>query len=320
MKRTAIALGLVAAAGLVTAIRADVKTTEKTTFKLEGMLGRFLSSPKEGITSTIAVKGNRMSRMNDASGEIVDLTEEKVYQLDVKKKQYTVRTFAQIRQEWEDAQAKAAKQTQSEKPAEKQEAAAPQTEIDVTVKETGEHKTIAGRETREVIMTVTMRQKGQKLEEGGGTVMTSHMWIAAKVAPLDELMEFQMRYYKAVYGGMFGTGDMQQMAALSAMLRGFSAMSEKMAAEGKKMQGSPLATTTTMESVKSADEMKAASQPDQQQKPSGIGGMLGAKLGPKPAAPQQRSLVMTTSSEYLSIEPAATDADVAIPVGFKEKK
>jgi hypothetical protein len=263
-----------------------------------------------------------MSRLNDATGEIVDLTEEKVYQIDVKKKQYTVKTFAQIRQEWEDAKAKAEKQAQSAPPDEKQ-AAAPQTETetDVSVKETGEHKTIAGRETREVIMTVTMRQKGQKLEEGGGTVMTSDMWIAAKVVQLDELMDFQMRYYKAVYGGTFGTGDMQQLAALSAMLRGFATMSDKMAAEGKRMQGTPLSTTTTMENVKSAEQMKAASQPaDQPQKPSGIGGMLGAKLGPKPAAPQQRTLVMTTSSEYLSIEPTATDADVAIPVGFKEKK
>jgi hypothetical protein len=133
-------------------------------------------------------------------------------------------------------------------------------------------------------------------------------------------MAFQLRYYKAVYGSAFSSGDMQQAAALSSMLPGFAAMSEKMAAEGKKMQGTPLVTTTTMESVKSAEQMKAAAQPADQPKPSGIGGMLGSKIGPKPAPPQQRTLVMTTSSEYTAIEPTASDADVAIPVGFKEKK
>lgn len=323
MKRRTLALSLaVAASLLVPVIRADVKTTQKTTFKLEGMMGRFVSGPKEGITSTVAVKGNRMSRVNDTSGEIVDLSEEKVYQIDVKKKQYTVKTFAQVKQEMEDAKAKAEKQAQSAKPEEKTQAqpAQPQMEIDVAVKETGEHKTIAGRETREVVMTLTMRQKGQKLEEGGGMVMTNDMWIAPRVPQLDELMEFEMKYDKAVYGAAFGGVDMQQMASLSAMMPGYGSMMEKMATEGKKMQGTPLVTTMTMESVKSAEQMKGAAQPADQQKSGGIGGMLGGKLGPKPAPVQQRTLVSTSTSEYLSIETAASDADVAIPVGFKEKK
>jgi hypothetical protein len=320
MRRITAALALAAVAGLLApAIRADVKTTQKTTFKLEGLMGRFLNSPKEGILSTIAVKGNRMARMNDATGEIVDLTEEKVYQLEIKKKQYTVKTFAQLRQEMEEARAKMDKQAQTAKPDEKQPSGSDM-EIDVAIKETGEHKTISGHETKEVVMTLTMRQKGQKLEEGGGIVTTSDMWIAPKVAQLDELREFQLKYYKAVYGSAFSSADMQQAAALSSMLPGFAAMSEKMAAEGKKMTGTPLVTTTTMESVKSAEQMKAAAQPADQPKPSGIGGMLGSKLGPKPAAPQQRTLVMTTSSEYTAIEPTAGDADVAIPAGFKEKK
>jgi hypothetical protein len=322
MKRITTALALAAVAGLLApTVFADVKTTQKTTFKLEGIMGRFLNSPKEGILSTIAVKGNRMSRLNDATGEIVDLTEEKVYQIDVKKKQYTVKTFAQLRQEMEEARAKMDKQAQSGKPDEKQtQQADSQMEIDVAIKETGERKTISGHETKEVVMILTMRQKGQKLEEGGGVVTTSDMWIAPRVAQLEELMAFQLKYYKAVYGSAFSSGDMQQAAALSSMLPGFAAMSEKMAAEGKKMQGTPLVTTTTMESVKSAEQMKAAAQPADQPKPSGIGGMLGSKLGPKPAPPQQRTLVMTTSSEYTAIESAASDADVAIPVGFKEKK
>ena len=186
MRRITTALALAAVAGLLApVIFADVKTTQKTTFKLEGMMGRFLNSPKEGIISTIAVKGNRMARMNDATGEIVDLSQEKVYQIDVQEEAVRNQVPSNAAgSEMEEARAKMDKQAQSAKPDEKQ-AQQPdsQMEIDVAIKETGEHKTISGHETKEVVMTLTMRQKGQKLEEGGGMVTTSDMWIAPRVAP-----------------------------------------------------------------------------------------------------------------------------------------
>src|SRR5438045_9233326 len=81
---------------------ADVKTREQTSVKLEGILGKFVSffsrGKDNGVTNSAAVKGNRKATMNDATGQIVDLSEEKVYDLNVKKKEYTVTTFEQIRQ------------------------------------------------------------------------------------------------------------------------------------------------------------------------------------------------------------------------------
>ena len=112
MKRSSVltALSLLAVALVAPALHADVKTTEKATLKLEGMLGKFLGgAAKDGIVSTVAVKGSRKSSMNDKTGEIIDLTEEKVYRIDVKKKEYKVVTFAQLRKEWEEAKAEAEK-------------------------------------------------------------------------------------------------------------------------------------------------------------------------------------------------------------------
>ncbi|MEO7158871.1 MAG: hypothetical protein ABI039_14995, partial [Vicinamibacterales bacterium] len=60
--------------------------------KLVNMFGG--KGAREGVTSMVAVKGNRKAMMSDSSGQIIDLTEEKVYDLDVKKKTYTVTTFA----------------------------------------------------------------------------------------------------------------------------------------------------------------------------------------------------------------------------------
>jgi hypothetical protein len=101
-------------------------------------------------------------------------------------------------------------------------------------------------------------------------------------------------------------------------------MGEKMQAEGSKLQGTPLETTLTFESVKSAAEFKQVQQQQQQQQQSGggggIGGMFASKLGPKPGPAEQRSKVMTTTHAVLSLDTTVTPADLAIPAGFKEKK
>jgi hypothetical protein len=68
--------------------------------------------------------------------------------------------------------------------------------------------------------------------------------------------------------------------------------------------------------------MKAAASQQQQQ--SGGGGLSGAIAGRlmrgRGGAPQQRTKALTSTHELLSIATTASDADVAIPAGFKEKK
>ena len=93
---------------------ADVKTRDKGQVKFEGMLGTMMrmfggKALAEGIVSTNALKGNRKATLNDTTGRIVDLDEQKVYDLDMKKKSYTVTTFEQLRQKLREAQERAAK-------------------------------------------------------------------------------------------------------------------------------------------------------------------------------------------------------------------
>ena len=40
------------------------------------------------------------------------------------------------------------------------------------------------------MMTVTVREKGKTLEESGGMVLTSDMWLAPKIAAMKEVAEF----------------------------------------------------------------------------------------------------------------------------------
>src|ERR1051326_550004 len=97
MKRlAALVLITVPALLLVAApLLADVKTRDRTTVKFESRVLNFFlgKAAKEGLQSTMAVKGNRKATFNDTTGKIVDLSEEKVYDLDMKKKTYTDTTF-----------------------------------------------------------------------------------------------------------------------------------------------------------------------------------------------------------------------------------
>lgn len=321
MKRSLIlaALSLTAVAVLAPALRADVKTTEKTTFKLEGMLGRFIRGGGEGVTSTVALKGPRKLSMNDTTGEIIDLVEQKVYRIDVKKKEYKVVTFEQLRKEWLDTQKEMEKNADQMREAQGQlEESGLKMEIVADIKETGQKKAIAGYNAREVVLTITSKQVGKTLEEGGGTVMTNTLWIGPRIPALDEINEFHVKYMKAVMGEE-GAAAMQQMMMVFAMFVSAKPMMEKMQAEGKKLEGSMLASTMLMETVKSAEQMKAAGEQGGGGG-GGIGGALARRMMRGRGQTEPRSTVMTTTQEFLTVTTSAAEADVAIPAGFKEKK
>ncbi len=332
---------LVAAAHTV---RADVRADEKTRVEFAGMLGRMFNlfggkGAREGVTSTVAVKGDRKATLNDTTGQIIDLGEEKIYDLDIKKKVYKVTTFAELRRQMEEAKKKAEEQAQKEQSQEKTEKAAPaseekqpQVDIDFDVKNTGQTKTINGFETHETVMTITVREKGKTLEEAGGMVLTSDMWLGPKIPAMKEIADFDMRYAQKLYGTMITGVSPEQMAQAMAMYPNMKPALGKMSAEGSKLSGTPIQTVTTMDAVKSADQMaqeaKSTQDDSKGKPPSSVGGMLGgfmAKKIQKKAAggddgSKSRATFMTTTSEVLKVVTEVPPADVAVPVGFKENK
>src|SRR6266480_925921 len=168
---------------------ADVRADQKTRVELGGMLGRMMNffggkAAREGVVSTVAVKGDRKATMNEQTGQIVDLAEEKVYDLDLRKKSYKVTTFAELRRRMEEAQKKAEEDAGKQEGRESEPSSgsnAKQMEVDVDIKNTGEKKAINGFDTHQVIMTITLREKGKTLAQGGGMVTTTDMWLAPKI-------------------------------------------------------------------------------------------------------------------------------------------
>ena len=301
---------------------ADVKTRDKGQVKFEGMLGTMMrmfggKAMSEGMVSTNAVKGNRKATLNDLTGRIVDLGEEKVYDLDMKKKTYTVVTFDQLRQKLREAQERAAKEAK-DAPKEAGEPAQPsgnekQYQFDFDVKETGQTRSIAGYDAKQVIMTVTVREKGKTLEENGGVVLTTDSWLGPDIPAMKELAEFEMKYWKAI-APETALVSAEQMATVAAMYPMIKPAMDRLNKEKVSLKGTPLATTMTFEGVKSKAQI------EEQSKSSGGGGlsgMLARKVVKKDDKP--RATIFTMNTETLEIATAVGATDVDIPAGFKLK-
>lgn len=340
MNRRLVA-GLVLAGGLLlssAAVRAEVKTEEKNQFKMEGMMGRIMGmfggkAAKEGVINTVAVKGSRKVTTSEYSSEIIDLNEQKIYQLDLKKKSYTVMTFDEMRRQLKEQQEKAMKAAKEEKKDDKEQPQR-QMEFDFSLKETGQKRAINGYDCREVLMTITGHEKGKTLEESGGIVMTSHIWLGPDIPATREIADFDMRYAKAMEQVLGLGGSAEQMAMAMAMYPGMKEMMGKMQIESVNMKGAQILTEMVMENVMSAAQAQSAQQQKQQESDSGsltsvrgLGGMLGGlrkKKAAEPEAaaakPKDRVTFITVTHELMKVETSVPDSELAIPADFKLKK
>jgi hypothetical protein len=355
MNRSRIVIALVAclAAGSAQVLRADVRSEEKTRFQLAGALGKVVNffggkSAREGVTSTVAVKGNRKMTTTGQTGQIVDLSEEKIYDLDIKKKSYKVTTFAEVRRQMEEARKKAeeeakkaeaeeAKETKDEPPAER-DPNAKEYEVDFDIKNTGERKTVNGFDTQQSVMTITVREKGKTLEQAGGLVTTTDMWLTPTIAAMKEVQDFDLKYYQKLYGPMVAGASPQDMAAAMAMYPMIKPAMDKMAAEGSKLEGTAVLTVMTVDAVKSAEQVAAEAKESTEtassggggSQPASVGGLIGGfgrrmaqrrQQNQEPAAAaKDRANIMTTTHEVLKVATSVADGDVSLPAGFKEEK
>ena len=321
---------------------ADVRTDEKSQVRFEGGLGRVVNffggkGAREGIVNTVAVKGNRKMTTTDKTGQLIDLAEEKVYDIDLSKKTYTVTTFAEIRREMEEARRKAAQQAQQAQQAsrEKEQAAAepeqnPQVEVEFDIKESGQTKPVNGFDAREVVMTISVHEKGKPIAENGGMVLTTNTWLTPKVANASEIADFDRRYAEKL--ALPTMIDAQQMAAAMAMYPMMADAMKRMQAENVRLDGTPVLTVMKFETVAppgAAQETAKQEPQPQTARPSvgGIGGALARRALSKKdndkdtqtAAPSTpgRVTVMTMQHELLKVTPSVADADVSIPAGFK---
>lgn len=328
-KLMAVAIAGAMCAGVA---HAEVRVEEKSQVKFAGALGRVMNlfggrAAREGVVTTVAVKGDRKVTRTDQSAQIVDLAEEKVYDVNFRDKSYTVTTFDEMRRQMQEAQRKAAEQASKDSGASAQ-GSEPQkeVEIDFDLKESGQRKAVNGFDAREVVMTVAVREKGRTLEQGGGLVTTTNTWLAPKIAGMSEVADFDRRYAEKL--ALPTMLDAQQMAAVMAMYPMMADAMKRLQAENVNLDGTPVMTTMTVDAVASAEQAAAqakAEQPKDEGVPRSLGGLAGrlgrrvVKRDEPAAATPGRATIMTVQQEVLKVAAAANDADLQVPAGFRQK-
>jgi hypothetical protein len=329
---------VVLAVALAPAVEAGVKTQERTLVKFGGPLGGLLNrfggkAAKEGVVQEVAVVGDRKLTLSEDHGEIVDLGEGKIYELDPRKKSYTVTTFAELKKRIEEQRAKAEKEAaEARKKEEKQdkqagasEAPATEMEVDVEMSETGQKRTIAGHEARQVTTKAWVHEKGKKIQQSGGLLVTVDTWLGPKIDALDEVHDFDRRYALKMaevtgFTAPSAATSAAQMASLTAMYPGLVEAMEKIEAESKKvdMKGTPLASGLTITAWKSQAQV-AQAEKQSEDMGGGLSGLFAKKLMKRGNPSDPRSEILSSTSEMLAITPGAGAADVAMPAGYKQK-
>lgn len=337
MIRFRIVAVLLVIAAATASVSADVRSDQRVKFQLGGAIGKLVNmfggkGAREGVTSMVAVKGDRKATISDSTGQIIDLAEEKIYDLDMKKKTYRVTTFAELRQQMEEARRDAEKNAREQanepsQPAEK-DPNAKEYEVDFDVKNTSETRTINSFNTTKSVVTITVREKGKTLDQSGGLVMTTEMWMTANAPSTKDLTDFDVRYAQKLYGPTVAGASAQDMAMAMAMYPQMKPALDKMRAEGGKLSGTAILTDTRMEAVPpgTANQTAAAPPPAEEPKRRGLGGMLGglkkmAENAEKGSSSKpERAVIMTTSVEMLKLTTDVDAASVALPAGFTQSK
>jgi hypothetical protein len=312
---------------------ADAKLTHKTKVQLGGVLGTAAnvfggrSAAKDGLTTDVVVKKNRrVSRTGDMA-EIVDLDEEKIYHVDYAKKTYKVTTFAEMRKQLEEMKKQAAEQA-DEKPAEK-DPDAPEYEVVFDSENTGEKEEINGYDAKQVIASVTVKEKGKKVEQSGGLVLKADLWMAPRIAAVREHEEFERRYVKKLFGDL--GFDPRSTVAISAMAPDLGKAMKKFNDNLQKMDGSAVRTTLTFTTVADPrqrgedDEDADAAASAANKAVKAFGGFMNRIRKKDSAEAEQaedgeKGYLFKSNTELVSASASASTSDVAIPSDFKLRK
>jgi len=134
---------------------------------------------------------------------------------------------------------------------------------------------------------------------------------------------FRKRYFEKL-SGMDTQAAAEQMAQALAMYPQMKDVIGRSRVEGAKVDGTPISTTSNIETVQSPEQKQQQAHQDQQQ-PTSLGGLFAKKMMKKKSEDSaaggdpNRSSLMTSTIEVLSVATSVSADAVSIPAGFKLK-
>jgi hypothetical protein len=308
--RNLAAIAIVLMASRMTLADASYQETTQITggsmiapLKSLGFLSKSVGNMLAPNTTTTMVHGNQKAVVGKESTEITDLDRETITHIDNLHKTYSVVTFAQMRQAFENmpkqmeqAQEKA-KQEQPQQP--QQPKSDLKTSFDVSVKNTGVSKDVNGLTAQEQLVTMQMHVTDPNAPATDATntvtyVVTTDAWIAPDPPEVKEVQDFDKRFGQKLMAGVDMsawrsqmTGQNPAMAQLFGGKPGSQEAMAQMAKEMAKLQGTRVMEVTRMGG--SGNGPGASQDPAQGSAPAAntppassntsVGGLLGSALG-----------------------------------------
>lgn len=280
------------------------------------------------------------------SAEIVLLDQDKLYHLNINKKQYTETTFEQMR-----AQLQKASDQMNSADEKKQPSAVDQSKCEwlppkADVKKTGEKAQFAGYDSERVIITASQPCKDKETGSICEVALVLDQWLSTGFAESAEAQKFYKAY--AAKMGIDPTNSQDVSQRAKALFSQYKGIWTEIASKMQNVKGYPVKTSFTLalggaQCKNSNTEQAQQSQDnDSSSSPSGLAGAVAGKLGglfhkkkddadapaaqPAPAVtpvalPPGDIALMTVSSQLVSVSTAGASADAfTVPADFKKEE
>jgi hypothetical protein len=278
------------------------------------------------------------------SAEIVLLDQDKLYRLNMNKKEYTETTFEQLRAQMQKVSDQLNSSEDKKQPSAVDQSKCVWLPAKVDVAKSGEKAQIAGYDAQRV--TITATQPCQDKETGAicEIALVFDQWISADFAESSEARKFYTAYASKMGIDISNSQDVSERAkALFSQYKGvWTEVADKM----QSVKGYPVKSSFTLglggpQCKDSNSQQAQTSQTDNSSpSPSGIAGAVVGKLGglfqkkketaDAPAAPAAPAVapvamppgdvaLMTVSSQVISVSTNGVSADAfTVPSGFKK--
>lgn len=317
MKKTTVVLSAFLLASAHPA-RADVTQEEETKF------GGFMKIATMGrsMKTVTRVSGDRMRTESGDSIQIVDLAAEKTYEIDSKKKTYSVTTFAEMKKKMEQAMAQA--QT-APKPQSGKDAPQAKTSVDIKVSETGNQQTIRGFACKQYLMEMDLKLKDEKNKQEGTLESLMELWLTKDAPGTEEIQAFYSKMASKLGTAQVGR---QMLAQMNQGAGDSSAAMIRMSSEVKKMDGQAIrsvfyfgsAEAAKKEALEGAKKPAGASAEPEEEK-GGLAGLLSKMktgAGGGEGGQQPGGVLTKMTMEIVRIDTNPIDPKLfSVPQGYK---
>jgi hypothetical protein len=274
--------------------------------------------------------------------DIVRLDDDKIYHIDLTKKEYTETSFAEMRAQMQAAREKQEKAQESQQKSATgvDESQCEWSDPKADVKRTGEKATIAGFDSERRIITASQSCKDKKSGSVCDFVLSFDQWIAPKFANASETQAYYKAYAEKMGFAASGSKDFAERA--QQLFGRYKGIWQEIAAKTADTKGYPVKSSIGFgiggpqcETSQKADNNDSGGSSASSGGLAGqLGGALGGLFGKKkkdeeaatstPAAPPATLPngmvpIMTMTTELLSVSSAsAAPQTFEVPAGFKK--